>query len=154
MAGCRNATPDDATSIAQMLHDFNVEYEEPSPGPSVLEPRIRGFIREGPKHFLLADDDVGVQGFAQFDFHVSVWSDGPILFLDELYVKPTHRGYGLGKMMMETMVSIARERGASGMEVVTGEDDTAARGLYESFGFENEIEGSDRTRSLFYELEF
>jgi hypothetical protein len=40
-----------------------------------------------------------------------------------------------------------------GVEVVTGEDDTAARGLYESFGFRNEIEGEHNSRSLFYELE-
>ena len=39
-------------------------------------------------------------------------------------------------------------------KVVTGEDDTAARALYSTFGFENEIEGTDRTRSLFYELNF
>ncbi len=40
------------------------------------------------------------------------------------------------------------------MEVVTGEDHPAARRLYESYGFTNEIEGSTNTRALFYELEF
>jgi len=30
----------------------------------------------------------------------------------------------------------------------------AARGLYESVGFENQIEGDRNARSLFYELDF
>ena len=37
--------------------------------------------------------------------------------------------------------------------MVTGEDDLAARALYESFGFANQIEGPGNARSLFYERE-
>ena len=55
---------------------------------------------------------------------------------------------------MEAVLALARERGAAGMEVITGEDDRAARALYESCGFENEIEGEENSRSLFYELNF
>ena len=55
---------------------------------------------------------------------------------------------------MEAVLTLARERGTAGIEVVTGEDDAAARALYESVGFENAIEGEHNSRSLFYELEF
>ncbi|MEA2391980.1 MAG: hypothetical protein QOK31_2089 [Solirubrobacteraceae bacterium] len=55
---------------------------------------------------------------------------------------------------MNAVLGLARERGAAGMEVVTGEDDTAARALYESSGFSNEIEGEQNARALFYELNF
>ncbi len=134
-----------------MLHDFNREFGEPSPGPDVLEPRVRTFIEHGPKLFLLAGD--GPEGFAQLDFHLSVWADGPIAFLDELYVVPDQRGNGLGRALMEAFLALARERGAAGAEVVTGEGDTEARGLYESCGFRNDIEGEDKERALFYELD-
>jgi len=52
------------------------------------------------------------------------------------------------------VLALAQERRAAGMEVVTGEDDLAARALYESVGFRNEIEGERNSRSLFYELDF
>ena len=55
---------------------------------------------------------------------------------------------------MEAILALAHERRAAGLEVITGEDDTEARRLYESFGFRNEIEGEEGSRALFYELEF
>jgi len=148
----RRANPEDAPVLARMLHDFNLEFGDPSPGTEVLEPRIRRFIEEETKEFFLAGEDP--IGFAQMDFIPTIWAEGPVGHLDELYVRPDRRGQGTGRELMEAILADARSRGASGMEVVTGEDDTAARGLYESTGFVNEIEGPDNTRSLFYELEF
>ncbi len=148
----RRANPEDAPVIARMLHAFNLEYDDPSPGPEVLEPRVRRFIEEDVKeYFLVGEEPIG---FAQMDYIPSIWTERPIGRLDELYVRPEHRGRGAGREIMDAILADARDRGLPGLEVVTGEDDTAARGLYESAGFRNEIEGSDNTRSLFYELEF
>ncbi|HTU13796.1 MAG TPA: GNAT family N-acetyltransferase [Solirubrobacterales bacterium] len=148
----RRANPEDAPVIAGMLHDFNEEFEEPTPGPGVLEPRVRRFIEEDTKMYLLVGDDPF--GFAQMDFIASIWADEPVGHLDELYVRPGRRGKGAGRELMNAILADARRRGVAGLEVVTGEDDTAARGLYESAGFVNEIEGADNSRSLFYELTF
>lgn len=134
-----------------MLHDFNEEFGEPTPGPTVLEPRVRAFIESSTKTYIVGGD--GPDGFAQVAFIPSVWADEPVAHLDELYVKPPRRGQGIGRALMEVVLALARARGAPGIEVVTGEDDVAARGLYESLGFRNEIEGPERARSLFYELE-
>lgn len=135
-----------------MLHDFNTEFEDPSPGPAVLERRVRAFIADGRMSYLLGGE--GPDGFAQVSFKPSVWSDDPVGYLEELYVIPDRRGKGIGRAIMEAVVALARERGAAGMEVITGEDDIEARALYESVGFRNEIEGTERARALFYELEF
>lgn len=148
----RRANPEDAPAIARMLHDFNEEFEEPTPGVAVIEPRVRRFIEEDTKlYFLVGEDPFG---FAQMDFIASIWSDEPVGHLDELYVRPDRRGKGAGRELMTAILADARQRGVAGMEVVTGEDDTAARGLYESVGFANEIEGVNNSRSLFYELDF
>ena len=37
----RRATPDDAADVARLLHDFNTEYDEESPGVAVLTERVR-----------------------------------------------------------------------------------------------------------------
>ena len=152
MTPVRQATPTDAPLLARMLHDFNTEFGDPSPGVDVLSERIAGFIGDGVKTYLLGGE--GPDGFAQVDFIRSVWSEGPVAHLDELYVVPAMRGRGIGRSLMDAMLDLAHERGAAGAEVVTGEDDIEARALYEAFGFENEIEGPQKTRSLFYELNF
>ena len=45
----------------------------------------------------------------------------------------------------------AREAGAPHVELTTGEDDTEARGLYESAGFTNREGPPDGPRMLYYE---
>ena len=152
MVKVRPAILDDAADLARMLDAFNREFEEFSPGPEVLEGRVRRFIAEGEKEYLVIGD--GPDGFAQISFSPSVWTDGPIGLIEELYVVPGLRGQGRGRILMNAILELAGTRGASGLEVITGEDDTAARRLYEAFGFRNEIEGETNSRSLFYEREF
>ena len=153
----RPAEASDAADVARMLHDFNLEFGDPSPGESFLESRVTDLITDGSKHFLIAaaagDGAALPDGLAQVDFRPTVWSQGPVALLEELYVRPDSRGNGLGRALMGAVLDLARARGAAMVEVVTGEDDTAARGLYESSGFRNRIEGEDRTSALYYELE-
>jgi GNAT superfamily N-acetyltransferase len=147
----RPARPDDAPLLARMLHDFNTEFADPSPGPEVLARRVLAFIESGAMVYLLGGG--GPDGFAEVSFRPSVWADEPVGYLEELYVVPRRRGEGIGRALMNAVIDLARERGAAGLEVVTGETDTAARALYESVGFANEIEGPEKARALFYELE-
>lgn len=148
----RRATSAEAPVIARMLDAFNTEFGEPTPGPAVLARRVRAFVENDSKIYLLAGD--GPDGVAEMSFRTSVWADESVGYLEELYVVPERRGQGIGRGLMDAALGLAREHGAAGMEVVTGENDTAARALYESVGFSNEIEGMDNARSLFYELEF
>ncbi|MBA2521866.1 MAG: GNAT family N-acetyltransferase [Solirubrobacterales bacterium] len=148
----RRAQPADAPLIARMLHDFNTEFTDPSPGAEVLTRRVSAFIDDGAMTYVLGG--AGPDGFAQVSFRPSVWADEPVGYLEELYVVPDRRGEGIGRAIMDAVLELARERGAAGIELVTGEADIAARGLYESVGFKNEIEGEEKARALFYELEF
>jgi ribosomal protein S18 acetylase RimI-like enzyme len=50
---------------------------------------------------------------------------------------------------MHAAIELARRQGATEMSLATGEDDVAARALYESLGFSNRE--SDGTLNLFYE---
>lgn len=146
----RAATPDDSLDLARMLDSFNREFGEATPGATVLEGRVRSFIETAAKDFILVGRP---DGFLQVSFNPSVWTPGPVGLIEELYVAPELRGQGHGRALMAAVLELASRRGASGLEVVTGEDDTAARRLYERFGFRNEIEGEENSRSLFYERE-
>ncbi len=68
-------------------------------------------------------------------FRDALWDDGLECYLAELYVVPGKRGRGLGRALMEAAIDLARERGATYMDLNTAETDTVARALYESLGF-------------------
>lgn len=147
--GVRRATPGDAATVARLLHDFNTEFDEPTPTVEVLTERVRELIAAGAIVVLLAGD--GPDGLAQFRFLRSVWSEGLDVYLGELYVVPSRRGKGIGRALLEATMAAGREGGATRIDLNTGETDTAARALYESAGFTNREGGEDGPSMLYYE---
>ena len=148
----RVAQPGDADEVAGLLHRFNTEFEEPSPGAEVLEPRVREHVERDLSVFLLAGpSDAGV---AQLRFREYLFTGEPICYLEELYVVPDRRGEGHGRALAEAAMDVARERGATNIELGTATNDRAARALYESLGFTNLEKADDpETQMLFYERE-
>jgi len=147
----RVATSDDAGAIGQLLHDFNTEYNDVTPGPARLADRIRRLLTGGDTVVLLGG--TGPDGLAVLRFRAAIWSDGLECYLAELYVKPRLRGRKLGRAMMEKAMEVARARGADYMDLGTSEDDVAARSLYESLGFINRENGPEGPITYFYERE-
>jgi len=147
----RRAGIEDAAEIARLLHDFNSEYSEPTPGVAALTENAGRMLAADEMTVLLAG--AGPDGISVIRFRTAIWTGGPEAHLQELYVVPPLRGGGIGRALLEATIAAAREAGATGIDLNTGETDTAARGLYESFGFTNR-EGSPQGPSmLFYERE-
>jgi ribosomal protein S18 acetylase RimI-like enzyme len=147
----RVAQATDAEHIGRLLHDFNSEFDEPTPGPERLAERMRGLLAEGETAVLLAG--AGPDGLAVLRFRPGVWSQALECHLAELYVAPAVRRRGLGRALMLAAIEHARGRGADHMDLGTGEQDLAARALYESLGFSNREGKSDGPINYFYERE-
>ncbi len=146
----RRARSDDAEAIGRLLHAFNTEYDEPTPEPGALAERLRELM-DGDTAVLLGG--AGPDGLALLRFRRSLWTPNLECYLAELYVVPDRRGHGLGRALMNAAIELARERGADYMDLGTSEDDTAARALYESLGFDNHEGKGEGPRSLYYERE-
>jgi ribosomal protein S18 acetylase RimI-like enzyme len=147
----RRADFSDAETIGQLLHDFNSEYNEPTPGPNALAARVRQLLAAGDTVVLLGG--VGGDGLAVLRFRPAIWTEALECYLAELYVVPDRRGEGLGRALMETAIELARAKGATHMDLGTSEDDVAARALYESLGFSNREGRPDGSINYFYERE-
>jgi ribosomal protein S18 acetylase RimI-like enzyme len=145
----RRAGPEDAPAIARLLDDFNREYSEPTPGVAALTGYSRQLLEAGEMTVLLAGD--GPDGISLVRFRNSVWTGGPEAHLQELYVVPALRGGGIGRALLEATMELAREAGATGIDLNTGTTDTVARALYESCGFTNREGSPDGPSMLFYE---
>jgi ribosomal protein S18 acetylase RimI-like enzyme len=144
---------DDAgvAAAAQLLHDFNVEYDEPAPPPDELAVRLAELVAAGHVTVLLARaQDHEAVGVAVMRVQPSVWSRAHEAYLAELYVVPARRGQGHGRELITETVRVARERGADYAFVVTSEDDRQAQRLYEAAGFRR-TEGEGGPLMLTYE---
>jgi ribosomal protein S18 acetylase RimI-like enzyme len=149
--GVRLGELTDAEAIGRLLHDFNVEFDEPTPGADELAQRIRELLGEGLTMVLLGG--TGPDGLAVLRFRPALWSRALECYLAELYVAPHRRGQGLGRVLMQAAMALARSEGADHMDLGTSDSDVVARALYESLGFSNREGKPDGPVNYFYERE-
>ena len=147
----RRAALADAEAVGRLLHDFNTEFDEPTPSPDALAERVRELLAGGETKILLGGS--GPDGVAVLRFRPAIFSQALECYLAELYVAPDRRGQGLGRALMEGAIDLARREGATHMDLGTGEDDVAARALYERLGFSNREGPPDGPLNYFYERE-
>ena len=147
----RLATPEDAHEVARLLHDFNTEYDTPSPGVDVLAERLRQLLAGEHTWAILVDSpSVAV---ALVTLRPNVWYEGPVALLDELYVVPTRRGRGIGSTVIELLEATAIERGVGLIEINVDEGDVDAQRFYERHGFSGtEPDTGERAFYYFREL--
>lgn len=147
----RRARSADLVAVGQLLHDFNTEYNDPTPGPAALAQRVGELLAAGDSAVLLAGP--GPDGIAVLRFRPAIWTSGLECYLAELYVVPDQRRRGFGLALMEAAMALARDHGADAMDLGTGEDDHAARALYERLGFSRREREPDGPIAYFYERE-
>jgi GNAT superfamily N-acetyltransferase len=146
----RLATIDDADVVARLLHDFNTEFDTPSPGVDVLAPRLRRLLSTDSTFAILAGDPA--VAIALVTLRSNVWYDGHVAILDELYVVPELRDQGIGSAVIAQLLSTASARGVDLIEINVDEGDVDTQRFYERHGFSKTQPGSDE-RAFYYELE-
>ena len=147
----RQAAPDDAAEFARLLHDFNSEFDDFTPGVEALTENARRMLAEGEMLVLFAGQ--GPDGFAGLRFRSSVLTGKPDAYIEDLYVVPDLRGQGIGRALLDAAIDAARAEGATHIELTTSEADTAAIGLYESSGFTNREGSPAGPLMIYYERE-
>ena len=147
----RQATPDDADEVARLLHDFNREFDTPSPGVEVLGSRLRQLLAEDMTIAILAGTPA--VGVALVTFRPNVWYAGRVALLDELYVVPPLRSRGIGTAIIDHLLTLARDEGVGLVEINVDEADVDAQRFYERHGFSaTEPDTGERAFYYFQEL--
>lgn len=145
----RLATLADSEAIGQLLHRFNQEFDEPTPGVEALTRRIADLIACGDTDVVLGGQ--GPDGLAVLRFRPAIWTAGLESSLAELYISPERRHLGLGRAVLEEAIRRAKLRGADWMSIEVDEPNAAARHLYEGLGFTNYDGGPGGPAMLLYE---
>ncbi|MDQ2675520.1 MAG: GNAT family N-acetyltransferase, partial [Actinomycetota bacterium] len=97
--------------MARLLHDFNTEYDDFTPGVEVLSRNVRELLAGGDMIVLLAGP--GPDALAELRFRPSVWTGKLDAYLEELYVVPARRGQGIGRALLRHAMDVARAEGAA-----------------------------------------
>lgn len=131
----RFAGPADVPTICQLIRDL-AEYERLSDRVDFDERKMHEHLF-GPRPFaevLLAESAGVVVGFALFFHNYSTFRGKPGIYLEDLFVKPDHRGQGFGKELLRRLARLAVERGCSRLEWTVLNWNEPAIHFYRSLG--------------------
>jgi GNAT superfamily N-acetyltransferase len=85
---------------------------------------------------LLATEDNKAVGFALFFHNYSTFLAQPGIYLEDLFVLPTHRGQGHGKALLTELAKLALDRGCGRLEWSVLNWNESALVFYRSLGAE------------------
>lgn len=130
----RTATPDDVPELLAMIREL-AEYErEPDAVAATEEHLHRTLFAEQPAVFAhVAEVDGAVAGMVIWFLSYSTWLGTHSLYLEDLYVRPEHRGSGTGRLLLQTLAGLCLERGYQRLEWWVL-DWNPARGFYDALG--------------------
>ena len=80
---------------------------------------------------LVIEDDGKVIALVHYIFHRSTWTEGDYCYLQDLYVTPTQRSKGVGKMLIEAVYREAKDSNCSRVYWLTHETNYQGRLLYD-----------------------
>lgn len=125
----RIATLDDAPVLARLLEDFN----GPPMTPTKAAARMRAC--QGIETTVLAEIDGRAAGFACLRVVPYMSDDVPYAELTELYVDAAYQRRGIGRALMVYVETLARERGADEILLLTSFNNPDGQAFYRAVGY-------------------
>lgn len=129
----RDATPGDESDFRRLWAQYLAFYDVDL-APAVTDATwARLMDQASPVKARLAVLDGRTQGFAIHLHHPSTWVPSEDCYLEDLFIAPQARGQGLGRALIDDLITLARARGWSRLYWHTDEDNTRARALYDQY---------------------
>ncbi len=132
----REAVEADVPLVASLIREL-AEYERLLDEVAMTEERLRDalFGRRPFAEVAIAEDRAGeALGFALFFHNFSTFVGLPGIYLEDLFVRPPHRGSGVGRALLEHLARVAVERGCGRLEWAVLDWNEPAIGFYQRLG--------------------
>src|SRR6266478_210476 len=129
------AVPADVPQILELIRSL-AEYERLSHLCVATDADIHAalFGATPRAEVVIAWSGVAVAGFALFFHNFSTFLGRPGLWLEDLFVRPPHRGQGCGRQLLTALAAIARERRCGRFEWAVLDWNERAIDFYRSLG--------------------
>jgi GNAT superfamily N-acetyltransferase len=131
----RAATPEDVGLILGFIRDL-AAYEKLLDQVVTDEAALTAALfGERPQaEVVIAEHDGAAAGFALYFHNFSTFRGRRGLYLEDLFVRPEHRGAGIGKALLAHLAKLAVERSCARFEWAVLDWNTPAIGFYQSLG--------------------
>lgn len=133
----RTATTDDCALILEFIRELAL-YEKAPAAVVATEAQLRehGFGPRPQFEAIIAELDGAPAGMALFHTRFSTWLGKPTLYLEDIFVRETARGHGVGRRLMARLAALALARGWGRIDFHVL-DWNPARGFYRKLGFDH-----------------
>ena len=129
------ARPEEAPLVVEMLAAQLEEHAIPL-APELLAEAVSGaLLDDGRALILVARDGGRPVGLAYLSFQWTLERGGRVVWLEELYVLPERRGRGIGGLLLQSALGVARDRGCRAVELEVEASHARAANLYARAGF-------------------
>jgi GNAT superfamily N-acetyltransferase len=131
----RKARPRDAALLLEMFAEL-AEYERLTDIMRATEERIeRALFGERPvAEALIAERGGEAAGYAVYFPTFSSFLASPGIWLEDLFVRPPHRRFGVGRALLSAVAARTRERGGERLEWAALDWNELALGFYRGIG--------------------
>lgn len=130
----RPARREDCPAMMQLVHELAVFEKQPDAVTvSMDEFEDAGFGADPIWGAFVAVEDDRMVGLSLYYTRYSTWK-GKRLYLEDLIVNENYRGRGVGRLLLETTITYAKEKKYSGIMWQVLDWNTPAIKFYESFG--------------------
>ncbi len=120
-----NALIRELAEYEQLSHD--VRFEEDTLGPYLFGPKPMAEV-------LIGEIDGLACGFALFFHNFSTFEGRPGIYLEDLFVRATARGHGLGKALLAELARLATQRDCARLDWAVLDWNAPSIAFYEKLG--------------------
>ena len=139
----RPAVSSDYATVVEMIQALAAHIgadEKPNVTVEVLE--LDGPSGHGNFQILVAEYQGTICGLCLYTFAFSGWRGMSGLFIEDLYVAPSARGLGIGKILLDEALAREKHRGVGYFKLEVDQANQVAIRFYEGFGFK-QVEGEN-----------
>ncbi len=124
-------TEQDFPALLKLIHEFAIFEKVPEKMTNNLD---RMLAEKDLFSALLARSPSGdILGYAAYFFCYYTWT-GKALYLDDLYVRPEHRGQSIGTRLLEAVIAMGRRTGCHKVRWQVSKWNEPAREFYKKMG--------------------
>jgi GNAT superfamily N-acetyltransferase len=103
----REAKPKDISAVLQLIRELANFEREPKAVVNTESELHQHIFKDKICNAIVADDNNEIIGFALYYNSYSTWK-GKCLYLEDLYVQEARRKHGIGALLFEKIISIAK----------------------------------------------